>query len=83
VLIRILAHELRGRHVSVNAVAPGATAIELLFEGKTPEQLDRPAKLAPMERLGTPEEIVNVASFLVGPEAGWINAQTLRANGYT
>ena len=74
-LTRILAHGLRGRHVSVNAVAPGATAIELLF--------DRLAKLAPMERLGTPEEIVNVASFLVGPEAGWINAQTLRANGYT
>jgi 3-oxoacyl-[acyl-carrier protein] reductase len=72
---------LRGRHISVNAVAPGPTSTELLFEGKTPEQLDRLAKLAPMERLGTPEDIANVVSFLAGPDAGWINAQTLRADG--
>ena len=45
---------------------------------------DRLAKLPPMERLGTPEDIASVISFLAGPEGGWINAQTLRANrGYT
>jgi 3-oxoacyl-[acyl-carrier protein] reductase len=42
---------------------------------------DRLAKLPPMERLGTPEDIASVISFLAGPEGGWINAQTLRANG--
>ena len=81
VLTRILAHELRGRRISVNAVAPGPTATDLFLEGKTPEQIERLVKLAPMERLGTPEDIANVVSFLAGPEAGWINAQTLRANG--
>jgi 3-oxoacyl-[acyl-carrier protein] reductase len=81
VLTHILAHELRGRGITVNAVAPGPTGTELFFEGKTQEQIDRLAKLAPMERLGTPEDIANVISFLAGPDGGWINAQTLRANG--
>ena len=81
VLTRILAHELRGRGISVNAVATGPTATDLFLEGKTQEQIDRLAKLPPMERLGTPEDIANVISFLAGPEGGWINAQALRANG--
>ncbi len=81
VLTRILAHELRGRGISVNAVAPGPTATDLFLEGKTQEQIDRLAKLAPMERLGTPEDIAGVVSFLAGPDGGWVSAQTLRANG--
>jgi len=81
VLTRTLANELRGRQVTVNAVAPGATATELFLEGKSQEQIDRFAKLPPLERLGTPEEIANVVSFLVGPDGGWVNGQVLRANG--
>jgi 3-oxoacyl-[acyl-carrier protein] reductase len=77
----ILSKELRGRRIAVNAVAPGPVATDLFLNGKTPELIDRMAKMNPMERLGTPEDIASTVSFLVGPEGGWINGQVLRANG--
>ena len=77
----ILAKELRGRNVTVNAIAPGPTATDLFLGGKSPELVDRMAKMAPLERLGTPDDIAAAVSFLAGPDGGWINGQTLRANG--
>ena len=77
----ILAKELRGKHITVNAVAPGPTATALFLDGKTPEVIERLAKMAPLERLGQPEDIANAVAFLAGPDGGWINGQTLRANG--
>jgi 3-oxoacyl-[acyl-carrier protein] reductase len=77
----ILAKELRGRSITVNAVAPGPVATELFLTGKSPELIERMAKMNPMERLGTPGDIASVVAFLVGPDGGWINGQTLRPNG--
>lgn len=77
----ILAKELRGRGISVNAVAPGPTATDLFLEGKPQEVVDRMAMMAPLERLGTPTDIANAVAFLVGPDGTWVNGQTLRANG--
>ncbi|RKH97749.1 SDR family oxidoreductase [Corallococcus sp. AB038B] len=77
----VLSKELRGRNITVNCVAPGPTATELFLDGKSPELVDRMAKLNPLERLGTPEDIAASVAFLAGPEGGWINGQVLRANG--
>lgn len=81
VLTAILSKELRGREINVNAVAPGPVGTELFLHGKSPEQIDRLAKLNPFERLGETSDIASVVSFLLGPDAGWINGQTIRANG--
>jgi 3-oxoacyl-[acyl-carrier protein] reductase len=80
-MTNILAKELRGRQITVNAVAPGPTATDLFLNGKTPELIERLAKAAPLERLGTPQDIAGVVAFLVGPDSAWVNGQTLRANG--
>lgn len=77
----ILSKEMRGRGITVNAVAPGPTATDLFLDGKSHELIDRLAKMNPMERLGTPEDIASAVAFLVGPDGGWINGQVLRANG--
>jgi 3-oxoacyl-[acyl-carrier protein] reductase len=76
----ILARELRGRDITVNAVAPGPTASQMFFEGKDQETIDRFAKLNPIERLGTAADTAEVVSFLAGP-ARWINGQTVYVNG--
>lgn len=80
-LTAIQSKELRGRNITVNAVAPGPTATDLFLNGKSDELVQRLAKMNPLERLGTPEDIAAVVAFLVGPDGGWINGQVLRANG--
>jgi 3-oxoacyl-[acyl-carrier protein] reductase len=80
-LVHVLANELRGRQITVNAVAPGPVGTELFLEGKSQDQVNHIASLAPLERLGTPEDIAAAVAFLAGPDGGWINSQVLRANG--
>ena len=77
----VLANEMRGRGISVNAVAPGPVATEMFFEGKSDEQIASIAAMAPLERLGQPEEIAAAVAFLASPQGSWINGQILRANG--
>ena len=77
----VLTKELRGRNITVNAIAPGPTATKLFLDGKPQAVIDHLAKLAPLERLGQPEDIAAAVAFLVGPDGAWINGQTLRANG--
>lgn len=76
----ILAKELRGRDITVNAVAPGPTATALFLDGKDDETIERMASMNPLERLGTPADIAEVVALLAGP-GRWINGQVLYANG--
>jgi 3-oxoacyl-[acyl-carrier protein] reductase len=76
----ILARELRGRDITVNAMAPGPTATSLFLDGKDEETVNRMANQPPLQRLGRPEDIAEAVAFLAGP-ARWVNGQTLRANG--
>lgn len=80
-LTKVFAQELRGRDITVNAVAPGPVATDLFFEGKSEALIQQLAKRPPLERLGEPHDIAGIVAFLVGPEGGWINGQVLRANG--
>jgi 3-oxoacyl-[acyl-carrier protein] reductase len=80
-LTAIMSKEMRGRSITVNAVAPGPTATDLFLNGKSDELIERMSKMNPLERLGTPDDIAASVAFLVGPDGGWINGQVLRSNG--
>ena len=80
-LIRILAKELRGRDITVNAVAPGPTATEAFLHSTPADEQEQLAALPPLGRLGTPDDVAGVVSFLVGPTGRWVNGQVVYANG--
>lgn len=80
-LTAILSKELRGRSITVNAVAPGPTGTDLFLNGKSPELVEHLAKMNPLERIGMPEDIAAVVGFLAGSDGAWVNGQVLRANG--
>lgn len=77
----VLARELRGRDVTVNAVAPGPTATDLFLDGKDQATIEKLAAQPPLERLGTPADIAELVAFLVGPRGHWVNGQVVRDNG--
>jgi 3-oxoacyl-[acyl-carrier protein] reductase len=79
-LTLILAKEMRGRDVTVNAVAPGPTATPLFLDGKPDDVVEGMRKMSPLERLGEPKDIAEAVAFLAGP-ARWVNGQIIYVNG--
>ncbi len=80
-LTHTLAKELGSRGVTVNAVAPGPVATELLFADRPEELIKRLINDIPLGRLGEPEDIARIVSFLASAQSGWINGQVIKANG--
>jgi 3-oxoacyl-[acyl-carrier protein] reductase len=80
-MTHVLAKELGRRRVTVNAVAPGPVATELLLAGRSDELIARLVNDIPLGRLGEPDDIAGVVSFLAGPDSGWVNGQIIKANG--
>ncbi len=80
-MTHIVAKELGPRGITVNAVAPGPVQTDLFMTGKSDAQVEAITKMNPLGRLGQPDDIASVVAFLAGPDSGWINGQTIRANG--
>ena len=80
-LTHILAKELGSRDITVNAIAPGPVGTGIRSLGKSDEQVAAIAGMNPFGRLGEPDDIARVVSFLAGPDGGWVNGQIIRANG--
>ena len=80
-MTHVLAKELGSRKITVNAVAPGPIATELFLTGKSEELVKQLTSQIPLGRLGEPEDIAKVVSFLASPESGWVNGQVVKANG--
>lgn len=76
----VLAKELAGRNISVNAVAPGAVDTQLLRQHGE-EALRGIPEQTPLGRLGLPEDIAGVIALLCSQDGAWIDAQTIFANG--
>lgn len=81
VMIRSMSKELAPRKVRVNAVAPGPVDTDLFRAGKDEAAVQRSAGMSPFNRVGQPEEIANVISFLVSDKASWVHGQIVQPNG--
>ena len=77
-LTKSVARELAGRNITCNAIAPGFIKTDMTagFDDESPL-----IKSIPLGRMGTPEEVAELAAFLAGDGAGYITGEVIRIDG--
>lgn len=81
-LTRNMALDLAGNGIRVNCICPGFVATPLIAPILSdPARASALAKLHPLGRIGTPEDIANMAVFLASSEASWITGQAFAVDG--
>ena len=78
---RALAKELGPFNITANAVAPGVIYTPMHERTNTPETLERIRKTIPVQRIGIPEEVAGIVSFLCTGNASYINGEIIAVNG--
>ncbi len=79
-MIVSMSHELGTKGITVNSIRPGATEPGM-FAGSNEERKEFFRNLSPFKRLGHPNDIAPIVSFLASDDATWITGQHLRADG--
>ncbi len=80
-LTKGLAKELAPSNITVNAIAPGAIATDMIYKEYSEKEIETIEKDIPMGRLGTPIEIANLALYLASDNARYITGQVISPNG--
>jgi NAD(P)-dependent dehydrogenase (short-subunit alcohol dehydrogenase family) len=80
-LTRSIALALAAKGIRINAIAPGLTDTAQPRYGNTEEQIAERVRAIPISRLGQPQDIAEMACFLVSDQASWITGQVYHVNG--
>ena len=80
-LTKGLAKELAPSNITVNSIAPGAIATDMIYKEYKEEEIKIIEKDIPMGRLGTPIEVANLALYLASDNARYITGQVISPNG--
>ena len=79
-LTKSVARELASRGITVNAIAPGMIATDMT-DAMTQEAREKMTEAIPLGRMGTPEDVANMAVFLASPKSDYITGQVFAVDG--